>query len=373
MITPDSTRGVTVTEEGASVAKSRVIGLDIGTTAVRAAEVEFASAGPAGTATPTLLRVGQVPLPRGAVRDGEVAEPETVASAIRQLWRNAGFSQREVVLGVGNQRVLVRDLDMPEMPMEQIRTSLPFQVQDLLPVAVEDALLDYFPTGRFTGPNGAMTSGLLVAATKDTVRANTMAVETASLRPLMVDLSAFALVRSQVRGPLADRTVALVDVGARVTTVVIVAGGQPRFVRLLATGGQDVTDAVSGEFNMPADEAETLKRTVGTGLGVAPEHKRAAATVTEVTANLVESVRNTMVYFNSANPGNPIEGALLTGGGSMLNGFGQYMASASRLPVQVGNPLATMRVSGTAAGTDHLTETPQLWATSIGLAYGVAA
>ena len=143
--------------------KSRVIGLDIGTTHVRAAEIEFGSDGPQGKGQPELVRYGQVVLPHGAVRDSEVAEAQTVASALRQLWAEAKFSRKDVVIGVGNQRVLVRDLDLPSMPLPQLRAALPFQVQDMIPVAVEDALLDYYPTTSTVGPNGPLVRGLLVA------------------------------------------------------------------------------------------------------------------------------------------------------------------------------------------------------------------
>ena len=225
--------------------KSRVIGLDIGTTHVRAAEIEFGSDGPQGKGQPELVRYGQVVLPHGAVRDSEVAEAQTVASALRQLWAEAKFSRKDVVIGVGNQRVLVRDLDLPSMPLPQLRAALPFQVQDMIPVAVEDALLDYYPTTSTVGPNGPLVRGLLVAATKETVLANTRAVELAGLRPVMVDLNAFALARVQARGAWSEGVFAFIDIGARVTNLVIVARGVPRFVRILASGGQDVTDAVA--------------------------------------------------------------------------------------------------------------------------------
>lgn len=84
-----------------------------------------------------------------------------VATALRQLWRDHKFGTKDVVIGVGNQRVLIRDLDLPAMPLDQIRASLQYQVQDLLPVAVEDAVLDYLPTGSTTvstAPSSAVCS-----------------------------------------------------------------------------------------------------------------------------------------------------------------------------------------------------------------------
>ena len=104
------------------MASTRVIGLDIGTTAVRAAELEFSGRGKTGQSA-TLLRYAEAPLPYGAVRDGEVAEPATVSTILRQLWSRAKFGTRDVVIGVGNQRVLVREIELPWMPPPDIEAA----------------------------------------------------------------------------------------------------------------------------------------------------------------------------------------------------------------------------------------------------------
>jgi type IV pilus assembly protein PilM len=353
------------------VATQRVVGLDIGTTSVRAAEIEFGSGSRTGKGAPTLLRFGQVGLPLGAVRGGEVAESAVVSSALRQLWQQAKFSTRDVVIGVGNQRVLVRELDLPWMPAAQIKSSLPFQVQELLPMAVDEALLDYFPTGEYDGPNGRLIQGMLVAAQRDTVTANVLAVEGAGLRPSMVDLNAFALLRAMVR-EFGDRTVALVDIGARVTNVVIAAQGRPRFVRTLPAGGADATDAVASALGIAAAEAEQVKREVGIGYAVPPERQAAADAVAGPTRSLIESVRNTFVYYQGNNPGAGIELVVLTGGGSHLPGMGQYISSASRLPVTLGDPVAGLKL-GKALNKNALAGSESLVALPVGLAYGVAA
>lgn len=355
------------------MARSRVIGLDIGTTQVRAAELAFGSGGPARTVQPTLLKFGEVSLPPGAVRDGEVAEPSTVASALRQLWSVAKFGTKDVVVGIGNQRVIVRDLDLPAMPVAQIRSSLPFQVQDMLPVAVDDTILDYVPTGSYAGENGNIMRGLLVAATKDTVHANTKAVELAGLRPMMVDLGAFALSRVMARGDALTRTVALVDIGARVTTVVVVDHGTPRLVRLLPAGGQDVTEAVAGSLGITIGEAEEAKRQIGIGYATAPELAVAVEAIRTVTSSLVEAVRNTFAFYSSSNGGAVIDLVVLTGGGSQLPGLGQYLSSASRLPATVGQPLSTLRVDRGAGLQQHHMDNQHALAMPLGLAFGVAA
>jgi type IV pilus assembly protein PilM len=351
------------------VAKAGVIGLDIGTTCVRAAEMVISGRG--ASAQPTLTRYGEVPLPPGAVRDGEVEDSGTVSAALRRLWAEAKFSTRDVNIGVGNQRVVVRDLDLPWMPLPQLRGSLAFQVQDLLPMSTDEALMDYYPTGELNGPSGRLMHGMLVAATRDTVRANVMAVEGAGLRPQLVDLNPFALLRAIVRGDLVNRTVAVVDVGAKITQVVIAAGGMPQFVRILPAGGQNATDAVAAARGVASHEAENIKREVGIGYAVSADLTSAAEAISGVVRPLIEAVRNTFVYYAGNHPGAGIDVVVLTGGGAALPGFGQYLSSASRLPVTIGDPLATIRVAK-GAHSEHLARQSSMLAMPIGLAYGVA-
>lgn len=353
------------------MAGSRVIGLDIGSSAVRAAELEFNGNARAGKAAPGLVRVGEVPLPLGAVRDGEVVQPDTVARALRQLWAQTRFDTKDVVIGVGNQRVLVRDLDLPWMPLAQLRASLPFQVGDMLPMSVDAALLDYYPIGEVDGQQGRMLRGMLVAAQRDTVTSNVLAVEAAGLHPVMVDLNGFALLRALARGEFSQATAAFVDIGATMTTVVIAQAGMPRLVRSLPSGGQHVTAAVASATSLALPEAEGLKREVGIGFAVPADRQTAAEAVGNVVRSLVESIRNTFVYFQSNNPGSTIDIAVLTGGGTHLPGLGQYLSSATRLPATMGNPLSTLRPGKGAGGLPAGHES--LLALSVGLAYGVAA
>src|SRR4051794_31553881 len=177
--------------KGDIVAKSRVIGLDIGTTAVRAAQLDFGGGGPGGRTQPTLVRYGEVPLPLGAVRDGEVTDQAVVSHAIRELWARTKFESKEVIIGVGNQRVVVRELALPAMPLAQIRTALAVQVQGMRPMAGEEAPVDFVPVGEGDGETGRVVHGMLVAAVRGTVSANVLAVESAGLRPTMVDLNGF--------------------------------------------------------------------------------------------------------------------------------------------------------------------------------------
>ena len=96
---------------------------------------------------PAIVHAAQVPLPAGAVENGEVREPEVVAEALRELWQRGGFKGRRVYMGVGNQRVVVREIALPYLPEKELRASLGFQVQEFIPMSVDEAVLDFDPAG----------------------------------------------------------------------------------------------------------------------------------------------------------------------------------------------------------------------------------
>jgi type IV pilus assembly protein PilM len=142
------------------MAKGR-IGLDIGSTAVRAVELVGSPL--------TVVRASQVALPPGAVESGEVRDPGAVSDALKKLWSEGGFKGRQVWLGVGNQRVVVREISLPYLPDKELRSSLGFQVQEFIPMPVDDAVLDYDPIGEFEQEDRRMLRMLLVAAQRGMV------------------------------------------------------------------------------------------------------------------------------------------------------------------------------------------------------------
>lgn len=347
------------------MAASRVVGLDIGTTAVRAAQLE----GAGGKGTPTLSRYAQAALPVGAVRDGEIADQPAVSAVLKQVWQRGRFDTKDVVLGIGNPRVVVRDLELPWMPLAQLKASLPYQVQEMLPMQTSDALLDFLPTTEYDAEGGRMVGGVLVAAPRDAVTPSILAIEGAGLNAVMIDLNAFAQLRAIVRGDLTERTVALVDIGATVTDVVISTGGVPRLTRVLRGGGADASNAVASALNVAFTDAETIKREIGLGFQVAPEYQAAADSLSAVVRNLLESIRNTLSFFATNNPGVHIEAIVLTGGAAHLPGLGQYLSSLSRTGVLLGDPLATIK-AGKAVDRTALTGQESLMTTAVGLGLG---
>jgi type IV pilus assembly protein PilM len=354
--------------KGAVMRPRTAIGLDIGTSVVRAVELSFGRGGI------TLERFGQVVLPEGVIRDGQVIEPEPVAEALRQLWSATGLSHKRVVLGVANQRVIVRQIDLPWMPQDELRRSLPMQVSDFLPMDVSASCLDFFPLAEISGPGGGrQLNGLLVAASRETVSANVACAEQAGLTVQAVDLTSFAVLRSlgkQAGGRV--QTEALIDIGARITNIIVHDGGVPVFVRILLMGGQDITDAVCDHLGVPANHAEAMKQQIGHAVRNA-ESEELFRTVNATAQDFVDEVTGSLDYFAASNPGMRVERILVSGGGSRLNGLLERLAVDTRTPVVAGDPMANLRVGRTGLDETQLEFIRPLAAVPVGLALGVLA
>ncbi len=345
-----------------------IVGLDIGSEMLRAVELEGGRRGMS-----TVLRCHQVRLPEGAVKNGEVAEVNTVAAAIKQLWSAGGFKGKNVVLGVGNPKVLVRDLTVPRLSRREIRAALPFQVQDMLPVPVADALLDFYPVSEGMSDTGPVVSGLLVAAVKDAVMANVNAVQLAGLVPVEVDLIPFALNRILVRGSHAAGTAAIVDIGATTTNIVITRDGVPQFVRIIPAGGSDVTRALASRLGITTEQAEVGKRQLGlTGTAVAPEHLEAAGIILELSNDLLNSLRNTLSFYVNSRQGQHIDRLVLSGGGSFMRSFDSSLGELTRIPIIHEDPFTTVNLSKIAQKSLAATD-PRSMTVALGLALGSAA
>lgn len=348
------------------------IGLDIGTSGVRAAEV---SSGRSGF---TLERFGQVALPSGAVVAGEVIDQDAVAAALRRLWKDVGFSTKRVALGIANQKVVVRQVDLLWMDRSEMRKALAFQVQDYIPIPVEQAVLDFHPIEEFVNDDGArMIRVLLVAAARDMVMSALEVVRRAGLSAVTVDLTPFALIRAAVKSDqlnLDSQATAIVDVGARVTNIVVHQNGVPRFVRILLMGGGDLTEAVAERLGIPAEQAEVVKQQFWTTVDQADRATHPLArTLDSSTRTFVDEVRGSLDYYRAATGAVPIGQLVLSGGASRLGDLAERLGTATRLPVEVANPIAGLAIGKTGLSSEQLSYIEPLAAVSVGLALGAAS
>ncbi len=348
-----------------------VIGLDIGTTAVRAAEVAYPKDGA------TLVRFAQVGLPPTAAPDGEVHDVEAVASAVRQALKDGGFRSKQCAVGVANQKVVVRQVDLPWMDEAELRTSIQFQVQEFIPIPVEDAILDFQILEESAGEGGERRMQvLLVAAQRGMVDALVRAVTAAGLDPSVVDLAPFAALRSvtpEVAPILAGReSEALIDVGGGVTNIVLHEQGVPKFVRILPMGGADITEALVTTLGIPVEDAESVKSRIGLAPEAGATVAEGAATIIEQRASaFIEEVRGSIDYYLAQPNAAQITRVAVTGGGARLPNLRYRLEAALHLPVSEADPLLRVR-PGKAFGPEDSAAVSSVGAVAVGLGLGVS-
>lgn len=346
------------------MATGNAIGLDIGSSGVRAAELSISRNGV------VLQRFGQVALPEGAVREGEVVDQPTVTSAIRDLWSMTKFSGQKVIMGVASQRVIVRQIEVPKMPPNDLRKALPFQVQEYLPMPVHDAVIDFHPVEELPGTPPTLR-GLMVAASREVVNGNVAAAEAAGLKPMMVDLTSFAVLRSVGAQDSTLAGEALIDIGSTVTNLVVHHAGVPQFVRILLMGGTHITDQVSERLGIPAQDAESLKQRVGVSPS-SPKDTVASKVIEGGLNQLIDEIRGSIEYYNAAKPAARVERVLVTGGTSLMPGVYEKLSAALRLPVEPGDPISRIQLGDTGLAEEQVALATQLAAVPIGLALGAA-
>lgn len=351
-----------------------MIGLEITEEGVRAAEVAMGR-------TPSLVAFGAVPLPPGAARDSEVIDADAVALALRQLWSRARFSSRRVVLGIGSRRILVREYTTQALRPDLLRQALPFQVQDLLPVPAEQAVLDFYASSR----EGDEITGLLVAAVAETVEDLVSTVAKAKLTVDVVDLAPFGLARAVSRLAAPGESVAALHLGDHTSYVVIVRDGIPRFVRILPL--EILTEAVR-ERELAAlpvlpDEPETdafselllepvpagapaaaggaaaavaappaLTTTSRRRRSAAARSERAAGMSEAALADLVGRMRSTLSFYAGRGSDVPVSRVILTGAGAAAPGVADSLAASLPLPVSFAGAAQVVAAKRGAPGGD---------------------
>jgi type IV pilus assembly protein PilM len=340
---------------------AQVVGLDIGTSAVRAAELEF------GSGPPVLVAFGQVGLPPGAIVDGEVQDLSAVSDAIVRLWQNGKFQSKSVVVGIAGLRAITREVDLPWVPDEDVDSAVRFQSEEVIPFPPDKTILSAQVLSDNTAPDGTKTRRVLVAAAhRDLVDGVVAAAEKAGLIVEGVDLVSSALVRALGDPSVAaERPEAIVSIGAGLTVVVVHQGGRPQFVRTIGTGGNAATAAVASALDLPLVDAEGLKRRLGEP---SPQVQSAESAVQPAIAELVGEIRNSVQYFATLPGRAPIARVLLTGGGARLRGLVKELRTQVRIPVEHVSPLARLDLSKIDLDPDQAASIEPVLATPIGLA-----
>ena len=360
-----------------------IIGMDIDRGALKAVQLSK------GGGNYTLRHVGYHRLPQGTIIEGEVADHDLLAAEIKEFWSSHSFKGKSVVLGVANQRVVVRLLNFPHMEEEDLRSAISFEAQDHIPMALDEAVLDYVVLGP-QAEGSDLDRILVVAADKEMVGGYTSAVRAGGLRAVGVDVKALSLTRSTFPDAFFDEgATLLLDVGTELTNLVIVQGGSPTLTRFIPIGLDDLVRAVSEAADQPEEEAEKLTLDPRVRLGyepgeageegeveAPPEEERfdpaliydVRRGLEEAVQTLAEDVQRSIEYHHSQPESREVSQVLVSGEVALVAGFEGYLGELLGVPTHRGNPVAKLAANRSNVSDEQLRAMEPVLAVAFGLA-----
>ena len=306
-----------------------LVGLDIGSSAVKAVELK-----PAGRA----LRVaayGTEPIPPDNIVDGAVIDGASVADAIRRLLDRVSPKAKDVAASLSGNAVIVKKIGLPLMTEEELTESIRWEAEQYIPFDIQDVNLDYQILESDTG-KGSMDV-LLVAAKKEKIADYTGVIAQAGRTPVVVDVDAFALQNAfEANYDIQPGVVTvLMNVGASGININILAGSTSVFTRDISIGGNAYTEAVQREFDLTYDQADQLKHGAPVD-GIGPDDIRPV--LAAVTENVLLEVQKTFDFYRATASSDRLDRILLCGGGSRLDGLNAALQDRFGLPIEPLDP-----------------------------------
>jgi len=339
-----------------------IVGLDIGSSAVKAVELKAVGKGYRVTA------FGSEPVPPDSIVDGAIIDGAAVADAIRRVFENKAFKSKGVAASLSGNAVIVKKMTLPVMTEGELGESIYWEAEQYIPFDIQDVNLDYqiLDPGTSADAKGTMEV-LLVAAKKEKIADYTGVISQAGRQPVVVDVDAFALQNAyEVNyAPAPDVIVVLLNAGASAININIMNGTQSLFTRDISIGGNAYTDAVQKELNLSFDNAEQAKKGIPVE-GTAFED--VLPVLHAMTENVLLEIQKTFDFFKATAASDRIDRILLSGGAAAVDGFAHALEERFGAPVETFDPFKKIAFDAKKLGIQNADALLPTAAVAVGLA-----
>jgi type IV pilus assembly protein PilM len=339
-----------------------LVGLDIGSSAVKA--VELKAAGKSYKVT----SLGTEPLPPDSIVDGAIIDAAAVADAIRRLFEGRGIKTKEVAASLSGNAVIVKKISLPIMSDSELAESIYWEAEQYIPFDIQDVNLDYQILDRGDAAAGRNTMDvLLVAAKKEKIADYTGVIAQAGRSAVVVDVDAFALQNAYEAnyGIEPNAVIVLLNAGASATNINILHGDQSVFTRDISIGGNAYTEALQRELNLPYETADALKR--GQPID-GTSYDDARPVLRAVTENVMLEIQKTFDFFKATASSEKIDRIMLSGGASRAEAFSEMLAERFEAPVEPFDPFRKIAFEGKRLNGESAAEIAPAVAVAVGLA-----
>jgi len=338
-----------------------VVGLDIGSATVKLVELKERKGGQY-----QLVRIGVEPLSPEAIVDGSIMDSSLVVDAIQKLNDQTGVKNSNYATSVSGHSVIIKKIELPAMEADELAESIQWEAEQHIPFDINDVRLDYVTLSE-EEPGQENMEVLLVAVKREKVNDYVSVISQSGKSPVVVDVDAFAIQNSYELNYELDplKVVALINMGAGVTNINIVARGQSVFWRDLSFGGNQFTEALQREFNLSFDQAELLKRGESVGSYTANDARKV---LDGVSAEMANEIQKTFDFFGATSSEGPVDELVLSGGCALTPNLQEVLRERFGVPTEPLNPFRQVQFKESDFNRDWLESIAPMLAVAVGLA-----
>ncbi|MEO8216574.1 MAG: type IV pilus assembly protein PilM [Acidobacteriota bacterium] len=337
-----------------------VVGLDIGSSAIKLVELKEKKAGQY-----QLVKVGLEPLSPEAIVDGSIMDSSLVVDTIQRLNASQGVKNSSYATSLSGHSVIIKKITLPAMSPEELAESIQWEAEQYIPFDINDVNLDYVPLSSSAG--GDSVDVILVAVKKEKINDYTSVISQTGKTSVIVDVDAFALQNCyELNYPVDGHSlVALVNIGASVSNVTVMNGANSVFWRDITFGGNQYTDAIQREMNLSFAQAEALKR----GESVADRNvQQVIPILNSVSEDFASELRKTLDFFAATSGAERVDRVVIAGGGSGVLNLDSILREKFSIPVEIMDPFRNVAVSGGDFNPEWISEVAPSMAVAVGLA-----
>ena len=337
--------------------KKKIVGIDIGTSSIKIAELDV------GRKSSTLIAFGMMPTPAQSYSGGEIADVQAIGDTIRQLAEKIKTKRKHCAVGMGGTSVIVKRITIPRMDERLIAEQIRWEAEQYIPYDINEVNLG-FEVLRGGDASSDNMDLLLVAAVQAHVFKYAEAIMASGLECSVLDVGGFSLANcfKANYGDMSGQTIALLNIGAAVTTMVVMENSEAVFCRDIPVGGMNYTMDLQKGLDVNPEEAESIKLSVSKGQSAPAE----AAGLVQSTHDMVaEELKASFDFFLNSARSQTINRCFVTGGGSKMTGLLERISKI--VPSEKLDPFFNVKTNAKSFSPDYLSQIRDFAAVAVGL------
>jgi type IV pilus assembly protein PilM len=313
------------------LSRKELVGLDIGSNAVKLVELKSSKGGY------QLKNIGEALLPQLAIVNKIIENRDAVADTVSSLFEDLRVKTKNVAISISGHSVIIKKVSLPKMSENELKESIPWELEQYIPQSIQDVNYDYQVIPGET-PEGNIDV-LIVAAKKDVTSSYVSVINDIGLNPVVVDVDVFALENMyEINYPESEGLVALVNIGASVTNINILKDGVSIFTRDITTGGNQLTDWIIKDMGLNFAEAEKMKSSMREG-DVPQELEGLTNNFNDL---ICGEIKRTLEFFASTLWRSKVSNIMIGGGSSKVPGLREVLADMTDASVDFMNPFRSI-------------------------------